>query len=140
MSMQSSNLKVTELPLSQIRRPIAPVLDYQKIDAMVSTMKGVPMASKTCSLEQATDFNGELPPIDVMCVRENGQSFYFAFGGCHRFQAYDRLSTELNDPNVKVRVKLIPSTRRQLKLYCGLSVDNMFEEVDKQVDSSSAPQ
>ncbi|KAL3230729.1 Sulfiredoxin [Nakaseomyces bracarensis] len=132
MSMQSSNLrKVSQIPLSQIRRPIAPVLDYQKIDAMVSTMKGVPQASRTCSLEAATEMNGELPPIDVLCVRENGENYYFAFGGCHRFQAYDRLAQEQNNPDVPVRAKVLPSTRHQLRLYVGTSIDTMFEEVDK---------
>ncbi|CAI4630924.1 CBM_collapsed_G0034980.mRNA.1.CDS.1 [Saccharomyces cerevisiae] len=53
MSLQSNSVKPTEIPLSEIRRPLAPVLDLQKIDAMVATMKGIPTASKTCSLEQA---------------------------------------------------------------------------------------
>ncbi|MCG4627891.1 ParB N-terminal domain-containing protein, partial [Anaerostipes hadrus] len=53
MSLQSNSVKPTEIPLSEIRRPLAPVLDPQKIDAMVATMKGIPTASKTCSLEQA---------------------------------------------------------------------------------------
>lgn len=133
MSMQSSNLhKVSEIPLSQIRRPIAPVLDHQKIDAMVSTMKGVPQASKTCTLEAATDMNGELPPIDVLCVSENGHKFYFAFGGCHRFQAYDRLAHEQQNDDILVRAKVLPATRHQLRLYVGTSIDTMFEEVDKQ--------
>ncbi|KAJ9571731.1 Sulfiredoxin [Nakaseomyces glabratus] len=123
---------VSEIPLSQIHRPIVPVLDYQKIDAMVSTMKGKPMASKTCSLEGATELNGQLPPIDVMCVRENGESYYFAFGGCHRFQAYDRLAQEQNDPHIPVRAKVLPATRHQLKLYVGESLDTMFEKADMQ--------
>lgn len=130
MSLQTSNLnKITEIPLSQIRRPIAPVLDYAKIDAMVSTMKGVPMPSKTCSLEQAIDLKGELPPIDVLAIREQGQTFYFAFGGCHRFQAYDRLAEEQKNPDVPVRTKVMPATRHQLRLYVGESVDDMLPPV-----------
>lgn len=132
MSIQSSNLlRISELPLSQIRRPLQPVLDYQKIDAMVSTVKGTPMASRTCTLEDATSMNGELPPIDVMGVRENGEIYYFAFGGCHRFQAYDRLKAENEEADIMVRCKIIPATRRQLKLYLGDSVDDIFSEVDK---------
>ncbi|ODV59131.1 sulfiredoxin [Ascoidea rubescens DSM 1968] len=122
MSIQSSLLgKIEYLPLDQIRRPIPPVLDYQKIDAMVSTLKGNPMASYTCSLEDAQAMNGELPPIDVMRVKENGKVYYFAFGGCHRFQAYERLNGEK-----LVKCKILPATKKQLSLYLGASVDTMF--------------
>ncbi|EEQ38653.1 putative prefoldin subunit [Clavispora lusitaniae] len=122
MSLQSSNLKEQYVPLSQIRRPIPPVLDQQKIDAMVSTLKGTPTASATCSLENITA--GELPPVDVFLVREQGKSFYFAFGGCHRFQAYDKLSQEGEEPMVKARI--LPATRDTLRVYLGASVDEMF--------------
>lgn len=123
MSLQSSNLKTELVPLSQIRRPIPPVLDYQKIDAMVSTLKGAPMASATCAIENIT--SGELPPVDVFLVREQGKSYYFAFGGCHRFQAYDRLSQEGGDPMVTCRI--LPATRKTLRVYLGSSVDEMFK-------------
>lgn len=122
MSLQSSNLKEEYVPLSQIKRPIPPVLDYQKIDAMAATLGGNPMASATCKIEDITP--GELPPIDVFLVREQGKSYYFAFGGCHRFQAYDRLSKDGNDPKVKARI--LPATRKTLKVYLGASVDEMF--------------
>ncbi|CCD23694.1 sulfiredoxin NDAI_0C00330 [Naumovozyma dairenensis CBS 421] len=126
-SIQTHNLqRITEIPLSQIRRPIMPVLDTQKIDAMVSTMNGIPMASKTCSLESAQSMDGKLPPIDVMVVRHNDENYYFAFGGCHRFQAYDRQAKDKDDSNYLVRCKLIPATERQLKMYVGGSIDNMF--------------
>lgn len=125
MSIQTSILSSDEIPLSKIRRPIPPVLDYQKIDAMFSTLNGIPMASKTCTLEEATNLNKELPPIDVMVVKENSQIYYFSFGGCHRFQAYERLSKERGN-DVMVRCKLIPATRNQLKLYLGSSLDDLF--------------
>jgi sulfiredoxin len=119
-SIQSGHIgKVTYLPLSEIKRPIPPVLDYSKIDSMVSTMNGQPTASSTCTLEQARESNGELPPIDVMAIRENGKTFYFAFGGCHRFQAYERVGG-------KVKCKVLPATKKQLKLYLGSSLDAFF--------------
>ncbi|KAF8002147.1 hypothetical protein HF325_003112 [Metschnikowia pulcherrima] len=99
MSLQSSRLKEENVPLSQIRRPIPPVLDHQKIDAMVSTLNGTPMESATCKIENISA--GELPPIDVFLVKEQGKSYYFAFGGCHRFQAYERLRTKDHDPMVR---------------------------------------
>lgn len=127
MSVQTGNLnRIAEIALSQIRRPIAPVLDHTKIDAMVSTLEGRPMASATCTLEQAEEIKGQLPPVDVLCVREKGQTYYFAFGGCHRFQAYERKAA-LEQRDVPVRCKLIPATRHQLKLYVGASIDEMFK-------------
>lgn len=111
MSVQTGNLnRITEIPLSQIRRPIAPVLDHSKIEAMVSTLDGQPMASATCTLKQAQDLKGQLPPVDVLCVREKGQTYYFAFGGCHRFQAYERRAAQ-EQRDVPVRSKVIPATR-----------------------------
>lgn len=124
MSLQSTHLKVEYVPLLQIRRPIPPVLDHQKIDAMVSTLNGVPMASATCGIEDIS--SGELPPIDVFLVREQGVSYYFAFGGCHRFQAYDRISNEGNKETM-VKCKILPATRKTLKVYLGSSVDEMFD-------------
>lgn len=102
------------------------MLDHSKIDAMVSTLDGQPMASATCTLEQAQELKGQLPPVDVLCVREKGQTYYFAFGGCHRFQAYERRAAQ-EQRDVPVRSKVIPATRHQLKLYVGASVDEMFK-------------
>lgn len=127
MSLQSTHLKIEYVPLNEIRRPIPPVLDYQKIDAMVSTLNGTPMASATCGLEEIT--SGELPPIDVFKVREEGKNYYFAFGGCHRFQAYDKLS-ENGTKQTLVKAKILPATRKTLKVYLGASVDEMFKDID----------
>lgn len=128
MSLQSTHLKVEYVPLNQIRRPIPPVLDYQKIDAMVSTLKGIPQASATCGIEEIT--SGELPPIDVFKVRELGKDYYFAFGGCHRFQAYDRIDKEKSETVTMVKCKILPATRKTLKVYLGASVDEMFDQID----------
>lgn len=130
-SMQTGIIgKISYLPLDQIIRPIPPVLDYDKINAMVSTLNGVPMASKTCAIGDITP--GELPPVDVLVVRVNGITKYFAFGGCHRFQAYER--TNKNEDGSKeeggktlVKCKILPATKDQLKLYLGASVDKFFE-------------
>lgn len=100
------------------------MLDHQKIDAMYSTLNGSPKASATCSIEKITP--GELPPVDVFLVKENGKSYYFAFGGCHRLQAYDKIE-ETNSEDTMVRCKILPATRKTLKLYLGASVDEMFD-------------
>ncbi|ANZ77624.1 BA75_05027T0 [Komagataella pastoris] len=133
MSLQTNNLsKIQYLPLSSIKRPITPVLDYAKIDAMESTLRGVPTASSTCpNVSEITA--GELPPIDVLCVRHEGKTHYFAFGGCHRFQAYDRMQQKEGDETnekspVLVRCKVLPATVKQLKLYLGASVESVLNE------------
>lgn len=119
MSLQTRNFgKVDFIPLKDIIRPIMPVLDNTKIDTMVETLKGNPTPSSTCQLEDIK--SGELPPIDVLVVSENGNRKYFAFGGCHRFQAYDKAGVEM------VKCKLLPCTKGQLKIYLGSSVDSYF--------------
>ncbi|GMG20076.1 unnamed protein product [Ambrosiozyma monospora] len=120
MSLQSGMIgKIDYLPLEQILRPIPPVLDHTKIDTMVSTLNGVPMASSTCKIEDITP--GELPPVDILVASHQGKKLYFAFGGCHRFQAYEKT------PGKLVKCKLLPCTKQQLKLYLGASVDRFFE-------------
>ncbi|QLQ80103.1 hypothetical protein HG537_0D01030 [Torulaspora globosa] len=107
MSLQTQNLqKISEIPLSQIKRPIAPVLDESKIDAMETTLQS----------------HATLPPLDILQMKNsNGNVVNFAFGGCHRLQAYDRLArTSGNDP--LVRCKVLPVTRQQLALYLGSSL------------------
>lgn len=120
MSVQSSTLRTELVPLKNIRRPIPPVLDHQKIEAMSATLGGVPTALATCSVENITA--GELPPVDVFKVREKGREYFFAFGGCHRLQAYDQ-----RGPDTPVRCRILPATRLSLKVYLGASVDTMFD-------------
>lgn len=120
MSLQTRNIqKVEYVPLDSIIRPIMPVLEQDKIDTMVNTLQGIPTASRTCQLQDIV--SGELPPIDVLCVSQKGVRKYFAFGGCHRFQAYEKAGVPM------VRCKVLPSTKGQLKLYLGSSVDKYFE-------------
>ncbi|WPK22862.1 hypothetical protein PUMCH_000082 [Australozyma saopauloensis] len=121
--MNAPGVRELEVPLSEIRRPIPPVLDHQKIEAMLSTLLGVPMASATCAIENITP--GQLPQVDVFLVKENGKNYYFAFGGCHRFQAYDRLKL-VNTKEPMVRCRVFPATRKTLRVYLGSSVDSMF--------------
>lgn len=131
MSMQTSLCKEKNIPLSQIIRPIQPVLDHAKIDAMISTFKGTPKASRTMTEPQAAErvatlpADQRLPPVDVAAVRypETGETRYFAFGGCHRLQAYDKLASESQENDIAVRCRLMPMTPKQLKLYVGGSGD-----------------
>lgn len=88
------------------------------------------MGSATCKVEDITE--GELPPIDVFKIREKGKTYYFAFGGCHRFQAYDRLSQEDDSKEILVKSRIIPATKKTLELYLGSSVHVMFEDIEKE--------
>ncbi|KAK7202761.1 ParB/Sulfiredoxin, partial [Myxozyma melibiosi] len=113
MSIQTGNLnRIQYLPFDSIRRPIVPVLDEEKISRMIETLKNTD--------PEALDDG--LPPIDVLTVRKNGKSWYFGFGGCHRFQAYQRTGKKM------VKCKVVPVTESMLTMYVGSSLENMFKE------------
>ncbi|ODQ63578.1 sulfiredoxin [Nadsonia fulvescens var. elongata DSM 6958] len=132
-SLQTGQIKkITWLPLSEIRRPIPPVLDERKIDSMICTLNDLEERNTETTGESvsqdlknegiANDDDEGLPPIDIMCVRKNGKSYYFGFGGCHRFQAYER------SDQIMVKCKVIPITENMLQLYVGSSLHAMFDE------------
>lgn len=117
MSLQSRNIHATRtLPLASILRPIPPVLDDSKIDNMVCTLQKNPPAG--------TEFEpGTLPPVDILHYQSPaGKDFYFAFGGCHRLQAYGRAQVE------DVNCKVLKVTKSMLKVYLGGSVDAIVGE------------
>ncbi|KAI5856923.1 ParB/Sulfiredoxin [Tricharina praecox] len=116
-SLQSRALKTQSLPLSSLLRPIPPVLDSKKIDSMVQTLRNeTPDYIPSPAPEAITP--GELPPVDVLHYRApSGKDFYFAFGGCHRLQAYEKAQVE------SVGCKVLKVTRPMLKVYLGGSVD-----------------
>lgn len=150
MSIQTSNNKqIMYLPRHLIRRPILPVLDEEKITAMRETMdkhyknrpkvvteKGKELLEKGLPIPVSEIDEGKSPeggssndsqfedmtPIDVLMVSDKGQRYYFGFGGCHRFQAYDRSEWDL------VKVKITPTTKSQLRIYLGASVDSIFKD------------
>eukprot|EP00389_Voromonas_pontica_P004162 GDKH01006186.1.p1 GENE.GDKH01006186.1~~GDKH01006186.1.p1 ORF type:complete len:113 (-),score=24.46 GDKH01006186.1:220-558(-) len=70
------NGDVYDVPMSAINRPLPPVLDEAKVEAMMSSLKE----------------GKSLPAINVLHVEgKSGQDYYFGFGGCHRFEAHKRL-------------------------------------------------
>lgn len=117
MSIQTANLKstITTLPLSQILRPIVPVLDHSKVDSMVCTLQRDP--------SEATSDPTELPPVDVLHYKSPTKGdMYFAFGGCHRMKAYEQAGVE------EVRVKVMKVHKGLLKMYLGASTDAILGE------------
>ncbi|KAI5813983.1 ParB/Sulfiredoxin [Pyronema omphalodes] len=142
-SLQSRSLKPQSLPLSSLIRPIPPVLDHQKVDSMVCTLRGSASASvsnpadtpgdtsavtsgtNTASTDTPTDINqGQLPPVDVLHYHSKTQQkdFYFVFGGCHRMKAYEIAGKDMVD------CKVLKVTRAMLGVYLGASVGVVIGE------------
>lgn len=120
-SLQSRNISTSRvIPLGAIMRPILPVLEQLKIDSMVQTLRGEVSAADVAPCEYTL---GHLPPIDMLHYRSPGErDFYFAFGGCHRLQAYERAQVE------GVECKVLKVTKQMLKVYLGGSVDAIVGE------------
>jgi sulfiredoxin len=108
MSLQSRNIATTQtLPLTSILRPIPPVLDEPKITSMAFTLQD----------------DKHLPPVDVLhYTSPAGKDFYFAFGGCHRLQAYERAEVR------SVECKVMRVSRGMLRVYLGGSLDAVLGE------------
>ncbi|KAI5801109.1 ParB/Sulfiredoxin [Geopyxis carbonaria] len=116
-SLQSRRIPSQPIHLSQILRPIAPVLDLPKIESMVQTLQNEEPSHLPVPAPENIIL-GQLPPVDVLHYQSpTGKDFYFAFGGCHRLQAYERAHVE----NVNCRVMKV--TKQMLKVYLGGSVD-----------------
>ncbi|KAF2086363.1 sulfiredoxin, partial [Saccharata proteae CBS 121410] len=119
-SVQSRNLPITTLPLADILRPIPPVIDSPKVDSMVQTLNG-----EACTyIPQPAPENiepGKLPPVDVLQYHsaKQGKTYNFAFGGCHRMQAYEKSGKQVVD------VRVLKVTKPMLKMYLGGSVDKI---------------
>ena len=60
-------------------------------------------------MQRGDDFT----PIEVLWVQKGDDDFYFAFGGCHRWEAHKRL----NRPTIKA--KLVKTTPKSLSIYLG---------------------
>ncbi|KAK8241535.1 ParB/Sulfiredoxin [Phyllosticta capitalensis] len=122
-SVQSRNLPITQIPLSSILRPIPPVIDHAKVDSMQQTLRG-----ETCTYVPSPAPEkiepGKLPPVDVLHYHSKAQDkdYYFAFGGCHRLQAYDKGGVDMVD------VRVLKVTKPMLKVYLGGSVDRIVGE------------
>ncbi|KAF4302965.1 hypothetical protein SLS57_010899 [Botryosphaeria dothidea] len=122
-SVQTKHLPVTQLPLDQILRPIPPVIDSPKVDSMVQTLRGESCDYIPSPAPEKIE-PGRLPPVDVLHYHSKAQDkdYYFAFGGCHRMQAYDKAGKEVVD------VRCLKVTKPMLKVYLGGSVDRIVGE------------
>ncbi|WNC59312.1 sulfiredoxin [Thermosynechococcus sp. QS41] len=84
-------MRVIDLPLNAIRRPLMRQTDPAKVAALMASIVEI----------------GQQEPIDVLEVE--GQ--YYGFSGCHRYEACQRLGL----PTIRARVRRAP--RSVLKLH-----------------------
>ncbi|KAG0748450.1 hypothetical protein G6F57_006423 [Rhizopus arrhizus] len=94
--------EVFDVPMSVINRPIPSQLDREKVEKM-KVVLGTPGKED------------ELTPIDVHHVVYKGQDYYFAFGGCHRWEASKEMGKET------IRAKLIDTPASVINTYLGSS-------------------
>lgn len=85
-------VKVQEIPLKQIRRPLPRQNDQTKVAALMESIREI----------------GQQEPIDVLEV--DGQ--YYGFSGCHRYEACQRLGQE----TILCRVRKAPRSVLQKHL------------------------
>ncbi|KAF2069464.1 hypothetical protein CYY_009219 [Polysphondylium violaceum] len=102
MSIYTSLISVTEMPISVIHRPLPSYLDEEKVISLMETLK---------------KNSEDVPPIDVNWVvgKNPDNNYYMAFGGCHRWEAHKRLGL----PTIKARI--VKSTPQDIKVYLGSS-------------------
>jgi len=84
-------IKVQEIPLKQIYRPLPRANDQTKVAALMESIAEI----------------GQIEPIDVLEV--DGQ--YYGFSGCHRYEACQKLGKE----TILARVRKAP--RAVLKMH-----------------------
>ncbi|WP_126147239.1 ParB N-terminal domain-containing protein [Synechococcus elongatus] len=79
-------MRVAELPINQIRRPLPRSTDPQKVQDLMASIAA----------------EGLREPIDVLEV--DGE--YYGFSGCHRYAAHQRLGLE----TIRCRIRRAPQS------------------------------
>ncbi|NJM20794.1 MAG: ParB N-terminal domain-containing protein [Richelia sp. RM2_1_2] len=85
-------MKVEEIPLNLIKRPLPRKNDAEKVETLMKSIAEI----------------GQQEPIDVLEV--DGE--YYGFSGCHRFEACQRLGKN----SIKARVRKAPKSVLKMHL------------------------
>lgn len=93
--------EIHQIPLQVIQRPLVPSVNEEKVESLCETIETEP---------------GKVPPVTVMWIKgSKGGNYYYAFGGCHRYEAYKRLGKET------IPAIIQKSTLENLKTVLGAS-------------------
>lgn len=92
MFSRGSILRIADIPIKQIRRPLFRQNDPLKVQTLMTSIQEV----------------GLQEPIDVLEV--DGQ--YYGFSGCHRFEACSRLGHE----TIRCRIRRAPKSVLKMHL------------------------
>ncbi|WVQ63260.1 hypothetical protein V866_005507 [Kwoniella sp. B9012] len=96
---------IHNVPMRVIRRPLPSELDEAKVQTFMDEMKA----------------GDTFTPIEIIKVKSPlktnptgpPETFYFAMGGCHRYEATKRLGLET------IRAKIIEVPASQMRIYLG---------------------
>ncbi|XP_053427925.1 sulfiredoxin-1-like [Nycticebus coucang] len=96
---------VHNVPLSVLIRPLPSVLDPAKVQSLMDTIQEDP---------------DSVPPVDVLWIKvAQGGDYFYSFGGCHRYAAYQQLQRET------IPAKLVQFTLSDLRVYLGASTPDL---------------
>ncbi|WWC65114.1 uncharacterized protein I303_107728 [Kwoniella dejecticola CBS 10117] len=96
---------VHNVPMRVIRRPLPSELDEEKVLGFMEEMKAGDTFTpiEIIKVKSPLKINPTGPP----------ETFYFAMGGCHRYEATKRLGLET------IRAKIIEVPASQMRIYLG---------------------
>ncbi|WWD20650.1 hypothetical protein CI109_105126 [Kwoniella shandongensis] len=102
---RGEDVPVHNVPMRVIHRPLPSELDEEKVKTFMEEMKS----------------GDTFTPIEIIKVKSplktnpSGppETFYFAMGGCHRYEATKRLGLE------SIRARIIEVPAKQMRVYLG---------------------